>query len=307
MRLNRKKLSRFWILPILVGAILLAVIIPLLACIPIPGACCWPIRLGPSDLFIFGNPQDHFESGGRVAHAFGEIDGNFYTNSREAFDLNYEKGFRLFEVDLVLLKDGSVFCAHDGTESMYGLEKPFTETTADELSGRLCLGKYTPLTGSALLDLVYEFADVRFFLDAKRTTQGSNHDILKALVSEARARHPSVLNRVIPHTFGPGDLREVAEIHPFRDYWVAVFSFERKANRGSGLDANRIVLYVVSNGGPVRLSRIKDALESSALLSDGSVAVLSALQCPASGLLSSLYDIKVYVSVDKGATSPSLS
>jgi glycerophosphoryl diester phosphodiesterase len=279
-------------------------VIASLVWIPLPNTCSCPIELGPSNLFTFGNLRDYCEPHGYVAHAFGEIDDTFYTNSREAFELNYEKGFRIFEVDLVLLKDGSAFCAHNGTEWMYGLDKPFTETTAEEISGRLCLGKYTPLTGSELLDLVYEYTDVYFMLDTKHTTQGSTYDILRALVSEAKGRHPSVLDRMIPHIFGPGDLCEVAEIYPFRDYWVAVYSFERKTNRGSGTNADRVMLYVVSNGGPVRLLRIMDALEAYALPSHGPFAVLSRLQCPAFGLLSSLYDLKVYASVDTGVTSP---
>jgi len=307
MRLNWRKPSRCWLLLILVGTILVGVVIPLLGWIPLPSTCGCPIGFGPSNPFTFGNRRAFCEPHGYVAHAFGGIDDNFYTNSREAFVSNYQKGFRIFEVDLVLLKDGSVFCAHNGTEWMYGLDKPFMETTADELSGRLCLGKYTPLTGSALLDLVYEYADVRFILDTKRTAQGSNHDILRALVSEAKGRHPSLLDRMIPHTFGPGDLREVAEIYPFRDYWVAAYSFERKTNRGSGMNADRIVLYVVGNGGPVSLLRIMDALEASALPSDGPFAVLSRLRCPAFGLLSYLYDLKVYASVDTGVTAPSPS
>jgi len=55
------------------------------------------------------NLRNGEKPGGHVAHAFGEIDGIFYTDSRDAFLLNYERGFRTFEVDLVLLQDGSGF------------------------------------------------------------------------------------------------------------------------------------------------------------------------------------------------------
>ena len=225
-----------------------------------------------------------------VAHAFGEIDGVFYTDTRDAFLLNYQRGFRTFEVDLVLLEDGSAFCAHDGAEWMYGLVKPFAETTAAELAGRLCLGKYTPLTGSDLLDLIDQYTDACFLLDAKRTTRDSNHAILEALVSEAKERHLAVLDRMIPHTFGPEDLWEVANIHPFRHYWAAVSSFRCNFDRSPGAEPDRVVLYIISRGGPLSLLRITDVLADYALL--------FSLRYPAFALPATLYDIKVYVSVD---------
>ncbi len=278
--------------------ILLAILVALLVWLPLPLNCGCAMGPDLSSLFALNDLWNGGKPGAYVAHAFGEIDGNFYTNSRDAFILNYERGFRTFEVDLVLLKDGSAFCAHDGAEWMYGLDKPFIETTADELSGRLCLGDYTPLTGSDLLDLVYEYTDALFILDTKRTTQGTNHDILRVLVSEAKNTHPSVLDRMIPHTFGPGDLCKVAKIHPFRDYWVAVYSFRCNINRSSGTDADRIVLYVISNGGPAGLRRIADIMKRSTTSYGPPLRDLSRLRCPSLGLIPSLCDTRVYISVD---------
>ncbi len=138
-------------------AILLGILVALLVWLLLPLNCGCALGPQSSGLSALKNLRNGEKPGVHVAHAFGEIDGIFYTDSRDAFLLNYERGFRTFEVDLVLLQDGSVFCAHDGTEWMYGLDKPFTETTATELAGRLCLGKYTPLTGSGLLDLINEY------------------------------------------------------------------------------------------------------------------------------------------------------
>ena len=41
-----------------------------------------------------------------IAHAFGKIYGQEYTNSYEAFRFNYKRGFRTFETDLIQLTDG---------------------------------------------------------------------------------------------------------------------------------------------------------------------------------------------------------
>nr|WP_321233489.1 sulfatase-like hydrolase/transferase [uncultured Psychroserpens sp.] len=48
-----------------------------------------------------------------IAHAGGEIDGFTYTNSLEALDYNYKKGFRLFELDILKTADNKFVAAHD--------------------------------------------------------------------------------------------------------------------------------------------------------------------------------------------------
>ncbi len=48
-----------------------------------------------------------------IAHAGGGINGDTYTNSLEALDLNYSKGFRLFELDIIKTADDIFVAAHD--------------------------------------------------------------------------------------------------------------------------------------------------------------------------------------------------
>jgi hypothetical protein len=48
-----------------------------------------------------------------IAHAGGAIDGRTYTNCKEALDLSYKNGFRLFELDIIKTKDGQFVAAHD--------------------------------------------------------------------------------------------------------------------------------------------------------------------------------------------------
>jgi hypothetical protein len=298
VKLAGRKQSRLrpWLL--LAAAILVVIVAALLMGRPPFSTCGLLSAFEPADPSAFWNLRDHCKPQAYVAHAFGEIDGIFYTDSRDAFQSNYDKGFRTFEVDLVLLQDGSAFCAHDGSEWMYGMEKPFAETTAAELSGRLCLGKYTPLTGSDLLDLINEHPDAYFILDTKRTNQGSNHKILRSLVSEAKKTHPSALDRMIPHTFGPADLWGAAGIYPFRHYWVAVYTIRCNIDRSSGPEADRIVLYAISNGGPAALRRKPAITGTSASPCVSPLAALSALRCLALGVMPSLCDSRLYVSVD---------
>ena len=48
-----------------------------------------------------------------IAHAGGKIDGKVYTNSLEALDYNYKKGFRNFELDIIKTVDNHFVAAHD--------------------------------------------------------------------------------------------------------------------------------------------------------------------------------------------------
>lgn len=48
-----------------------------------------------------------------IAHAGGEVNGVKSTNTKEALDQNYQRGFRLFELDIIETTDGNFVAAHD--------------------------------------------------------------------------------------------------------------------------------------------------------------------------------------------------
>lgn len=47
-----------------------------------------------------------------IAHALGEINGVKYSNTKEAFELSYKKGFRFFEIDLTITPDDEIVAFH---------------------------------------------------------------------------------------------------------------------------------------------------------------------------------------------------
>jgi len=81
-----------------------------------------------------------------IAHAGGEIDGHRYTNSRQALDLAYANGLRLFEIDLISTVDDKLVGAHDweGWRESSAASGRIEPTHADFKSVRL-FGKYEPL------------------------------------------------------------------------------------------------------------------------------------------------------------------
>lgn len=62
----------------------------------------------PKEVFEFEDSIDRY-----IAHAGGQIDGHAYTNTKNALDANYKKGFRLFELDIIETSDNKIVAAHD--------------------------------------------------------------------------------------------------------------------------------------------------------------------------------------------------
>ena len=141
---------------------------------------------------------DHlYEPFGYVAHALGTIDGTKYSNSLEAFQRSYDLGFRLFEVDLVLLADGSVLAAHDGMEGDYGLDKPFSQADQQSVSPKF-RGRYTVLFERDLLRLVEEHPDTFMILDPKGEQVSDLTKLVQRLIEVGRQHHLTLPPKTSP-------------------------------------------------------------------------------------------------------------
>ena len=73
-----------------------------------------PKNISDSNIF-FPKVTYEFEPNNNryIAHAGGEINGVKSTNSKDALDLNYKNGFRLFELDIIETADKKLVAAHD--------------------------------------------------------------------------------------------------------------------------------------------------------------------------------------------------
>ncbi len=81
-----------------------------------------------------------------IAHAGGEIDGKTYTNCLEALDLNYKRGFRLFELDIRKTIDGQFVAVHQWDDWIkYTNYKGKCPVSYKEFLSRKIDNKYTPL------------------------------------------------------------------------------------------------------------------------------------------------------------------
>jgi FG-GAP-like repeat len=170
---------------------------------------------------------EQFDPYGFVAHAFGSIDGHTYTNSLEAFERNYARGFRVFEVDHVLLGDGTALAAHDHTEGSYGLTKHFRESTWADIvrAGRKYLDTYTVLRSQEILRLMIDHPDIYIVGDFKY----SRTELLRAYVRQANALgRPDLLERLFPHVATQEELYSHWAYYPLRNYVMALYMTQGK-------------------------------------------------------------------------------
>lgn len=84
-----------------------------------------------------------------IAHAGGIIEGRTYTNSLEALESSYNKGFRLFELDIIKTSDGHFVAAHDWNQWKEQQGRPDIPTL-DTFMMLKIHSKYTPMDMKAI-------------------------------------------------------------------------------------------------------------------------------------------------------------
>ncbi len=101
-----------------------------------------------------------------IAHAGGIIDGYTYTNSLEALNMNYSKGFRLFELDIRKTSDNKYVALHNWEEWSYmtGYTGE-TPVTFQEFMNHKIHKKYSPLSMKEINDWFKEHPDAILVTD----------------------------------------------------------------------------------------------------------------------------------------------
>ncbi|RZF23084.1 hypothetical protein DAY19_04755 [Halobacteriovorax vibrionivorans] len=101
-----------------------------------------------------------------IAHAGGVIDGRIYTNSLEAINSSYKKGFRRIELDLQETSDGIIVAVHEwddwADETNFSGDLP--PTHQDFMNHKL-FNKYTPLDLSTIRNWFKEHPDAVLVTD----------------------------------------------------------------------------------------------------------------------------------------------
>lgn len=132
-----------------------------------------------------------------IAHGGGALRGRPYTNSYEALEASYARGFRWFELDFKRTADGAVACRHDWGD--FGGQVP----TLDALRERF-VGQFTPVDAGGLAAWMARRPDATLVTDVKEADQ------LPVLADLAAAGVPR--ERTVVQLFGPSEDGRVADL-----------------------------------------------------------------------------------------------
>lgn len=167
------------------------------------------------------------DSAAAIAHALGGVGESVYTDSKEAFLTSYEKGFRVFEVDLALTADGKVVCSHE-FESSNGNALNYREFMDFKIEDI-----YTPLDLAELMKLVAANEDVYLMTDFKwDNSAGSDNRevtvIMSKIVEAAKAAGgEALLERLLVQFYNPKSYEMMEEVYPFSNYVFTLYHYAK--------------------------------------------------------------------------------
>lgn len=171
-----------------------------------------------------------------IAHAFGGILGDTYTNSREAFLINYQLGHRVFEVDFDITTDNHTVLAHDAdgwranavvktnSDAQIATNPDPTAFTYDNFMSSLWYDKYHPLDIDALFQLLQEYPDIYIVTDTKYSDKEHVSLQFTEFVETAKNYDKSLLDRFIPQIYQPEMLNMIMEIYPWKSVIYTLYS-----------------------------------------------------------------------------------
>ncbi|MFC3748564.1 phosphatidylinositol-specific phospholipase C/glycerophosphodiester phosphodiesterase family protein [Paenibacillus sp. GCM10012306] len=179
-----------------------------------------------------------WENNRLIAHALGGIQGSSYTNSYDAFITNYNKGYRLFETDLLLTTDGELAARHDWSKRLQPDLSGQTghSLTSSQFESSLIDGKFRPLLFKDILHLMVKYPDFYLITDTKEMNKQKIQQQFSTLVEQARKVDASLLNRIIPEIYSPEMYDTVMNIYPFPNKIYSLYQ--------SGASAASIVNFV---------------------------------------------------------------
>ncbi|PMO06762.1 hypothetical protein BCT21_04865 [Vibrio sp. 10N.222.55.F9] len=142
------------------------------------------LKIGFTYNFFISDLKDDYLSTNQIKHAMGAINDVLYTNSLEAFEYNYKRGHRFFEVDIELIDNHLVLFHRSKDYSGNSWLDDIHNTRINDFKSFRYNGIYTPLTFSDLMEIVKKFQDVSFILDIKIShSKGMPHTFKNKLFS----------------------------------------------------------------------------------------------------------------------------
>jgi glycerophosphoryl diester phosphodiesterase len=152
-----------------------------------------------------------------VKNAEGQSVVYTYTNTLEAFEQNYAKGYRVFEVDLILTRDGYLVARHDWSPELFrslGQAVPARVPTLAEFKKTKVLGKYTPLDITQIAQLMRTHPDMYIVTDTKHSDSWYVRTQFRAILAAFGSDSAALSRRVVVQIYDEPMLARVREVFP---------------------------------------------------------------------------------------------
>lgn len=168
-----------------------------------------------------------------IAHAMGGILGNNYTNSREAFILNYQLGQRVFEADFDITTDGRTVLTHDAdawrinTVPKFNTEDSTLDPKAftyDNFMSSLWYDKYHTIDVDGVFQLLQEHPDAYIITDTKYFDEERVTLQFSEIINAAKKYDAKLLDRLIIQIYRPEMLELVMNLYPWKSIIYTLYS-----------------------------------------------------------------------------------
>ena len=191
-----------------------------------------------------------------IAHAGGGIDGKNYTNSLEALDVSYAKGFRFFELDFSWTSDNQLVCLHDWGKRFklnfgFKTKQPLSLQQFQELLNKQ--EERHPCTLETLATWVASHQDSTIITDAKY----NNLDAIKLIIK----KYPELTKNLIPQFYQPSEYKVLKKMGFDRLIWI-LYQYEGKKSSVIEYAKNMDLLAISMRGSQAKKRWAQELIKS---------------------------------------------
>ncbi len=156
-----------------------------------------------------------------VAHALGGLDGKDYLNSIDGFYAAYNKGYRVFEMDLMRTTDNVMVGKHHwGWKLSDPTTKKGEAVSYKKFKSTKIYGKYTPTSLADMFQAMDTYSDFYLMTDSKSDDLASVKKDFQVIVQTAKDvgkdNYESYLDRLVIQVYNQKMYNTIKEIYPFK-------------------------------------------------------------------------------------------
>ena len=157
-----------------------------------------------------------------ISHNGGIIEGRLHTDSREAWELSYQRGNRIIDADYEFTSDNFPVLRHGWGETLEQGSEPNPMTLSDFIDKPINF-KYHAMTVRDMINFMLAHEDLYVALDSKMEAEKTFESFV-SLAKEMNAEN--VLDRIIVSLYFTEDVKKVKEIYPFKNFALRQYGWQ---------------------------------------------------------------------------------